>query len=76
GQGWTASTGDIPVSPPAMPCPEGQQYQDCTHPCTQTCPALRGDSATPCPAPPHLCVPGCACPQGLLRAPGDHCVPP
>ncbi|XP_049654923.1 SCO-spondin-like [Accipiter gentilis] len=53
-------------------CAPPFQYQPCGPPCTQFCSSLRHPDL--CPQPPP-CLPGCACPQGLLEQAGG-CVPP
>ncbi|XP_012589306.1 PREDICTED: SCO-spondin [Condylura cristata] len=54
----------------AVPCPAGQEYQECAPACgrhcgePEDCGALAG------------CVAGCGCPAGLLWDPEGRCVPP
>ncbi|NWQ96773.1 SSPO protein, partial [Burhinus bistriatus] len=45
-----------------VPCGGGQLYQECSHPCGQTCADLRLDGADSCSDLDGLCVPGCNCP--------------
>ena len=53
-------------------CPGGTVYNECNRrACEVTC-ANRKD-ADACPEVPDLCVPGCVCPDGLVRK-GDRCV--
>lgn len=53
----------------------GAVFHECSKQrCETTC--LNKMKANECPELPHLCYPGCVCPDGLLRNSDDVCVKP
>jgi hypothetical protein len=52
--------------PPVQQCQEGEEYRQCKG-CDGTC-------KNPNPICPRICIPGCACKQGLLRNDAGKCV--
>ena len=55
-------------------CPNGAVYKECNkRACEVTCTNKKDPNA--CPEIPDLCIPGCVCPDGLVRK-YDKCVKP
>jgi hypothetical protein len=68
---WEPRTRYGPMRPgPLFSAPPTPCYRN---KCEMSCENLR--EVEPCPASEGVCVPGCFCPDGLVRS-GDDCVPP
>lgn len=58
----------------AASCPPPLVFHDCfQRECEPNCNSMK--DTTQCPAMPGTCIPGCFCPDGLVRK-GDKCVKP